>query len=352
MSSRWYPFGQLVLARLREFYREPVALFWVYGFPMILALGLGIAFSRREPEAHVVDVQTTPGSDLADEIKAYLEKNGVRAETNPAGECSHRLKTGKTELFLVAYRDAGILHVKFHYDKARSEADAARDKVTEVLDRYESKPPLVVDDPKLLDAPGTRYIDFLMPGLIAMNLMGGGMWGIGFVLVEMRTRKLLKRLLATPMRRGDFLLALLTSRMILVVPEMAIMVSVAVFLFRVPLEGSLLILIVTILLSAAAFSGLGLLIASRTEKTETVSGLMNLVMLPQWLLSGAFFSSKRFPDAAQPFIQALPLTQVIDALREVMLEGTGLSVMGWRLGVLAVWGVVSFALALRWFRWR
>src|SRR5262249_54150462 len=153
------------------------------------------------------------------------------------------------------------------------------------------------DEPKLLDKPGTRYIDFLMPGLIGMNLMGGGMWGIGFVLVEMRTRKLLKRLLATPMHRGDFLLALLTSPMILVIPEMTIMVSITVFVFRVPLDGSLLTLILVILVAGVAFSGLGLLIACRTEKTETVSGLMNLVMLPQWLLSGAFFSSKRFPDA-------------------------------------------------------
>jgi ABC transporter DrrB family efflux protein len=350
--NRWHPFGQLVLARLKEFYREPVALFWVYGFPMILALGLGIAFSRREPERHVVDVQDTPDAAEAEKVKDYLLKNSITTEVKSPDNCFHRLKTGKTELFLIVRRDEGELHVEFHYDKARSEAEAARYQVTEALDHYESTPRLAVDDPKYLDKPGTRYIDFLLPGLIGMNLMGGGMWGIGFVLVEMRTRKLLKRLLATPMRRGDFLLALLSSRMILVIPEMIIMVSVAVFLFRVPLEGSLVLLIVTILLSAAAFSGMGLLIASRTEKTETVSGLMNLVMLPQWLLSGAFFSSKRFPDAAQPFIQALPLTQVNDALREVMLEGSGFAAIGWRLGVLALWGVGSFALALRWFRWR
>src|SRR5207253_1955261 len=243
------------------------------------------------------------------------------------------------------------MHIEFHFDQAREDAVRARHQVAVALYHWKAGEPWTHDD-KNLDEPGTRYIDFLMPGLIGMNLMGGGMWGIGFVLVEMRTRKLFKRLLATPMHRGDFLLSLLTSRMILVIPEMAIMLSMTVFVFRVPLEGNLLTLMLLLFVGGVAFSGLGLLIACRTEKTETVSGLMNLVMLPQWLLSGAFFSSKRFPDVTQPFIQALPLTQLNDALREVMIDGVGLGQVGWRLAVLALWAVVPFVLALRWFRWK
>jgi ABC-2 type transport system permease protein len=350
--NRWHPFSQLVLARLRDFYREPIALFWVYGFPMLLALGLGIAFSRREPEPHVVDVQDSPDAKLAADIQKHLIEHNIKAETESADDCNHRLTTGKTELYLVARRSDEKLHVEFHYDKARSETDGARYQVEVALDHWESNPSWSKDPDVNLDKPGTRYIDFLMPGLIGMNLMGGGMWGIGFVLVEMRTRKLLKRLLATPMHRGDFLLALLSGRMILVIPEMVIMLTVTVFVFRVPMDGNLLTLILVILVAGSAFSGMGLLIASRTEKTETVSGLMNLVMLPQWLVSGTFFSSKRFPDVTQPVIQALPLTQLNDALREVMLEGAGLRQMGWRLAVLAAWGTISFVLALRWFRWR
>ncbi len=350
--NRWHPFLQLVLARLKEFYREPVALFWVYGFPLILALGLGIAFSRREPEPAHVDIQDTLDSSLAQEIKEALAKQNIEAEVHSADSCFHRLKTGKTELYVVAYRDDDRVHVEFHYDKARSEADKARYQVESALDRWKGNPPWTDEPPVNLDKPGTRYIDFLMPGLIGLNLMGGGMWGMGFVLVEMRSRKLLKRLLATPMRRGDFLLALLTARMVLVIPEMTILVLVAVFVFRVPMDGNLLTLILVIFVAGSAFSGIGLLIASRTQKSETVQGLMNLVMLPQWLLSGAFFSSTRFPDATQPIIQALPLTQVINALREVMLEGAGLPTVAWRLAILVLWGVVAFVLALRWFRWR
>jgi ABC-type multidrug transport system permease subunit len=199
---------------------------------------------------------------------------------------------------------------------------------------------------------GSRYIDFLVPGLIGMNLMGGGLFGVGFVIVDMRVRKLFKRLLATPMRRTDFLLALVLSRLLFLIPEMTVLLIVGHYGFGVPIRGSPLDLVVLILAGVAAFDGLGLLIACRTEKTETVSGLINLCMLPMYLVSGTFFSSKRFPDAVQPIIQALPLTQLNDALREVMLEGAGLGEIAWRVGILLIWGGVCAALGLRWFRWR
>ena len=202
-----------------------------------------------------------------------------------------------------------------------------------------------------LSEPGSRYIDFLLPGLVGMNLMGGGLFGIGFVLVDMRVRKLFKRLMATPMHRGDFLLAMLGSRLLFLIPEMFSLLVIARWLFGVPVFGSWGTLILVVVVGALAFAGLGLLVASRTEKTETVSGLINLVMMPMWILSGVFFSAKRFPDFMQPVLQALPLTQLNDALREVMLEGLSLTQIAWRLGILAAYGAISFFLALRWFKW-
>jgi ABC transporter DrrB family efflux protein len=200
--------------------------------------------------------------------------------------------------------------------------------------------------------PGHRYIDFLVPGLMGLNIMGGGLFGVGFVIVDMRVRKLLKRLLATPMRRSHFLLAMLGSRLIMLLPEMTLLLVAARLGFGVPLRGNPLLLGLVILVGAFAFAGIGLVLASRTDKTETISGLINLVMLPGWLVSGTFFSSRRFPDAVQPLIQALPLTQLNDALREVMLEGASLGRVAGRLAVLAAWGGVAFLLALRWFRWQ
>jgi ABC-type multidrug transport system permease subunit len=168
----------------------------------------------------------------------------------------------------------------------------------------------------------------------------------------MRVRKLMKRLLATPMRRGDFLLSVLVARLVFLLPEMLLLVLVGVLGFGVPIRGGWLPLVVTILIGAAAFSGIGLLVACRTSKTETVSGIINLVMLPMWLLSGVFFSSRRFPEAAQPFIQALPLTQLNNALRATMLEGASLAGLVLPLAILGGYAVLTYALALRWFRWQ
>jgi ABC-2 type transport system permease protein len=344
-----HPLFQLILARLREFYREPEALFWVYGFPLLLAIGLGIAFSSKEPEPSVVDVQAGPDRTTAEQIAEHFKAAGLVVEVLDESACRQRFRTGKTALFVVPDGDG----VRFVYDKTRPESILARSQVETALLRWKAGSagawePAV----ESVTAPGSRYIDFLIPGLIGLNLMGGGLWGVGFVLVDMRVRKLLKRLLATPMRRSHFLLSILGSRLVLMLPDMAVLVLVGCFGFGVPLRGDVLTLGLVILVGGAAFAGIGLLIACRTEKTETVSGLMNLVMLPMWLLSGTFFSSKRFPEVAQPFIQALPLTQLNDALREVMLEGAGLSQVGWRIGILALWGLITFALALRWFRWQ
>ncbi|HZT82737.1 MAG TPA: ABC transporter permease [Gemmataceae bacterium] len=345
-----HPLSQLVLARLREFYREPSALFWVYAFPLLLATGLGIAFWNRKPEPPHVDVVPRPGAErAAGQIVTELGGAGMAVEEHDEAEARARRRTGKTLLYVLVNPDGGRRYV---YDEANADAVSARYQVdSELLRRDKGLPPNAkLDEP--VTEPGNRYIDFLMPGLIGLNLMGGGLWGVGFVIVDMRVRKLLKRLLATPMRRSHYLLAVLLAQLVRLLPEMTLLVAFGCLIFTVPLRGSLATLALVILAGASAFAGIGLLVASRAEKTETVSGLMNLVMLPMWLLSGTFFSSKRFPDAVQPIIQALPLTQLNDALREVMLEGAPLPAVAWRLGILLAYAAAGFALALKWFRWQ
>jgi ABC-2 type transport system permease protein len=343
-----HPLWQLFLSRLREFYREPEAVFWVYGFPVLLAVGLGIAFMNKQPDPTVIDVQDAGSAADAAALLEHLHSQGVTVERHDAESARQRLKTGKTTLVVVPGPD-GFDYV---YDPTRPESMAARHQVDSVIQRWKAGAAAAPAREVLLTEPGSRYIDFLVPGLMGMNIMGGGLWGVGFVTVDMRVRKLLKRLLATPMRREHFLLALLTARLIFLLPEMGLLLAVGYFAFGVPLVGNFLTLLLTIFVGASAFSGIGLFVACRADKTETVSGLMNLVMLPMWLLSGTFFSSKRFPDVAQPFIQALPLTQLNDALREVMLEGASVWGIGWRLGILAAYGVVTFLLALKWFKWQ
>jgi len=346
--TRWRAFQQLVLARVREFFREPEAVFWVYGFPILLALGLGVAFQSNQTTPPDVDIVQDRGGQ-AEALSKTLSTAGINVELHPEAAAADRLTQGKTALYL-RLDDGAIAYV---YDAARAESVQARHQVDAAVARAGSLAPAA---PAVRDVhvsePGSRYIDFLIPGLIGMNIMGGGLFGVGFVLVDMRVRKLFKRFMATPMHRGDFLLSLLASRLVFLLPEMAALLVVGTLLFGVPLRGSFIALLLVILIGAFAFAGLGLFLGCRTGKTETISGYLNLVMLPMWLLSGVFFSSKRFPEAMQPLIQALPLTQLNDALRAVMLEGAGLWAIGWRLAILGLWGLVCFTLALRWFRWQ
>jgi ABC-2 type transport system permease protein len=211
--------------------------------------------------------------------------------------------------------------------------------------------PIAVNEEQVRER-GSRYIDFLVPGMLGMNLMGTGIWGVGFAIVDQRRKKLLKRLIATPMSRSHYLASFGLSRFIWLVLEVAMLVGTGLLIFGVPLRGSIGTLALVSFLSAAMFGGIGLLIAARPRTIEGASGIMNLVMLPMWVFSGVFFNASNFPDAMQPFIQALPLTASVNALRAVMLEGTPLVGLGRELLVMAVWLVLSFVLALKLFRWK
>jgi ABC-2 type transport system permease protein len=345
-EQHWHPFAQLILARLREFYREPEALFWVYAFPLLLAVVLGLAFGSRKPDPPVVDIQDSPDRTAAEAAAARLQQGGVAVQLLSAEECRERLRKAITSLYLVVLPGK----TEYVFDPANSEAALARYWVEALLRRPDTTAPDWQETHP--EQPGTRYIDFLLPGLIGMNIMGGGLFGVGFILVDMRVRKLFKRLMATPMRHSHFLGSLLTARLLFLLPEMLSLLVLARWLMDVPILGSVWLLLLVIVVGAAAFSGLGLLLGCRTDKTESMSAYINLIMLPSYLLCGIFFSSKRFPDAMQPFIQALPLTPLNNALRAVMLEGAGIDDVAIPLAVLLGWAIVTFTLALRWFKWR
>jgi ABC-type multidrug transport system permease subunit len=237
------------------------------------------------------------------------------------------------------------------FDTNRPTSDAGRNAVEAALLRA-ARPadaPAVEDRP--VDEPGSRYIDWFVPGLIGVNLMGGGLWGVGYSIVDMRVRKLLKRFLATPMRKRDFLLSIVLSRMVFVVPEIALLLAFSRWIFGVEVRGNFGSLLVLVLLGSACFLGIGLLIASRARTQEAAGGLIQLVMLPMYLLSGVFFSYERFPEAAQPFLRALPLTALNDAMRAVMIDGATLASQAVPVATVAAWAAASFALALRFFRW-
>ena len=347
-TRRLHPVLSLILARVREFYREPEAVFWVYIFPLVLVVALGAAFRNRPVDVFKVAVQQ---GSRADAVGAVLGGDRrFRVAVCDEQESQFRLRTGRVDL-VIAVSAQSPQERHYYFDPTRTESVLARDAADDLLQRAAGRQDALAVHNHEVDEPGGRYIDFLVPGLLGMGLMGGGLWGVGYAIVDMRIRKLLKRYLATPMKRSHFLAAVIVSRMLFMLPEVVVLLIFARLMFGVTSAGGYLAVGVLALLGALEFSGIGLLVASRAQTIETVSGLMNAVMLPMYIGSGVFFSAERFPEVVQPVLGVLPLTPLIHALRGVMLEGTSLVWLGADLAVIAAWGCVTFVLALRWFRW-
>ena len=349
-SPGWgeHPLVQLTRVRYREFFREPEAVFWVFIFPVLLAAGLGIAFRNRAPDVTSIAVVNTDSAAVRT-AGVLRRSEGIEVLLTSEAGAAEALRTGDVALVLVPAGKAGV---EYRYDDTRPESQAARLLVDDALQRGAGRRDPVPARERLVHERGSRYIDFLVPGLLGMNLMGSGIWGVGFAIVDARKKRLLKRLIATPMSRPQYLASFVLSRLTLLVIEVGLLLGFGALVFGVPLRGSLLALAGICVISSLAFTSLGLLVSSRVQTMEGASGLMNLVMLPMWIFSGVFFSASRFPEPLQPFIQALPLTAVVDALRANILRGAGWQALTPDLGIIVAWMVVSFLLALRLFRWR
>ena len=349
VNGRWAGYWHLLDARMKELFREPEVIFWIFAFPILLALGLGIAFRNKPAEVSRVGMIAGPAAEHAVELlKASPQHAAIIVEVASASDARNRFRLGKYDL-LVTPRNDGTY--EYQYDPSRPESVLARSIVDDALQTAAGRRDPLQTTTRAASESGARYIDFLIPGMLGMNLMGSGMWGVGFALVEMRQRKLLKRYIATPLRRSDFLLALASSRLVLMVIELVLLLGFGMLAFKMKVVGSWASIFLIATVGSLSFAGLGLLTASRAQKIETASGLINVVMMPMWIFSGVFFSYERFPAVVQPLIKLLPLTALNDALRAAIMEGAPLAAQAGRLALLCLWGGVSFLLALRWFRW-
>ena len=333
---------QLTVTRLKLTLREPEAIFWIFVFPILLAVGLGIAFRNRPADVLPVGA-TTPQL-----VEALAADKGLHATQMDEAAGVRALATGNILLLAVADGDA----VEYRYDDTNPDARTARTIADRAIQIAAGRRDPIAASNWLVHETGSRYIDFVVPGLLGMNLMGSAMWGLGFAIVDARAKKLLKRMVASPMPRWQYLASYLLSRLVMLAIEVMVLLGFARVVFGVPFRGPLFELALICVLASLTFSALGLLVASRARTIEAVSGLMNVVMMPMWIMSGVFFSPSRFPAILQPFIQALPLTAAINAVRGNMLQGTELGHMMTPLAILLVWFVVPFAVSIRIFRWR
>jgi ABC-2 type transport system permease protein len=348
-DKRYHPLVELTVSRVKEFIREPEALFWVFFFPLLLAVALGLAFREKGPDKIPVGIVAASQADAvaAGTAKALAGSPVLLPRQFPAAVGREALRTGRISLLV----EPGP-PVIFRFDETRPDSRIARLEAGEALQRAAGRKDVVTVRAEKVTEKGARYIDFLVPGLLGMNLMGTGIWSLAFSVTNARTKRVLKRLVATPMRKSHYLLSQILGRLGFLIPEVVILVGSGWLFFGVAVRGSLLLLALTSLLGAMTFCGLGLLIASRVSTIEGASGIANLVMMPMWLLSGVFFSSERFPEAVQPYINALPLTALNQALRAIITEGRGLTAIAPQLAIVLTWGLVSFAVALKIFRWR
>ena len=344
-----HPLFELTATRVREFLREKEAVFWVFIFPVLMTFALGIAFRNTAPDKTFVAVEGDATNSSVSAVAAVLaHAPEVSSSVLPPDEAAMALRSGKVAIVIKPANDSYSLR----FDPTRPESRTAKLIVDDVLQRAKGRQDVAqIGEEKIIE-PGARYVDFLVPGLIGMNLMGSGLWGLGFTIVIARSRKILKRFAATPMRRSHYLLSFMLSRLVFLFLEVAAVVLFAWLAFGFTVRGSWLTVSLIILLGGFTFSGIGLLVAARPTTIEGVSGLMNFIMLPMWLLSGTFFSSERFPNVLQPFIKALPLTALNTLLRSVMNEGAPLWTNWMHVAILLGWLLISFVIALKIFRWQ
>jgi ABC-2 type transport system permease protein len=343
-----HPLYQLTKVRFFEFWREPEAVFWTFLFPVLLASGLGIAFRNRAPD--VIKIAIVDRAAISQQIAEELAGNpGLSASVCEEADCANALRTGKVALLVIPQ---SADRVTYRFDETNPDGRSARALTDDSLQRAAGRADPVKFADEHVTENGSRYIDFLVPGLLAMNLMGNGIWGICFPIIDARRKKLLKRMVAAPMSRAQYLLSYLLSRLAFVVLDVFLFVGFGHLAFHVPVRGSIGAIALICFVSALEFSSIGLLIGSRVSTTEGASGLANAVMVPMWIVCGVFFSARRFPGLVQPIIHALPLSATVDSLRAVMLEGATLVSLRGPLTILTVWLVVCFTCALRLFRWR
>ena len=344
-----HPLIELTTMRMREFLREKEAVFWVFVFPVLMTFALGIAFRNTAPDKTFVAIEGSTSDTRVSVIANTLSRSPeIDAKVLSLNEAAQALRSGKVSIVVKPENDS----FTYRFDPTRPESRSARLLVDDVLQKGKGRADVVSVGEEKVTEPGARYVDFLVPGLIGMNLMGSGLWGLGFTVVIARSRKLLKRFAATPMRRSHYLLSFMLSRLVFLVLEVAAVIVFAWLAFGFTVRGSWLSVVLTTILGGFTFSGLGLLVAARPTTIEGVSGLMNFIMLPMWLLSGTFFSSERFPQILQPFIQALPLTALNNVLRALMNEGSSLSSNWLSISILLAWCLISFVVALKIFRWQ
>jgi ABC-2 type transport system permease protein len=361
---------QLILIHYREFIREPGILFWSIIFPVLMAWVLGIAFSKKaELAQQVAFIEDSLQMNV--DFRQFL--NDAVYIDNPQNDgpyyfekTIHNEKLGKTSFkFLLTDWDGGLLLLKrgqvnlilreypdsleYFFDPLNPQAKMVYILLSSTINDEN----LVYETASInpLTQKGNRYIDFLIPGLIAMGVMNSLLWGISYALIDMRSKKLMRRMVATPMKRSEFLISIFLARLSITIIEALLLLIFAFAYFHISIQGSLPALMMVFLAGNIAFSGIAILISSRTANSRIGTGLINVITMPMTVLSGIFFSYHNFPDFAVPIIQKFPLTMMADSIRSIFIEGAGFAQVSLNALILSIIGIICFSIGLRTYKW-
>jgi len=360
----------LIRAHLLEILREPGVIFWGIVFPVLMAWGLGIAFTQKnELTRKVAIVRYYSNDHHSNESKLFnfLQHNAKTKKTEHSIDLKNKklgnisvifietnweeaykmLKKGTISLILEDHAD----DIKYHFDPANSEALSLYQNISNLFQYGINTYTASEAEIKPLTITGTRYIDFLIPGMLSMGIMMSCTWGISYTLIERRSKKLLRRMVATPMKKSNLLISLITARVIMNFLDASVLLLFAWLYFHIQIQGSILALLVLMLAGNMAFSGISILISSHTANPEIGNGIINAVVTPMMVVSGVFFSYHNFPDWSIPFIQYLPLTILADAVRSVFNEGFTLINVYIETIILSITGIVCFIAGLKIFKW-
>jgi len=365
----------LFLAHLHEIIREPGVILWGIVFPILMSLGLGLAFTKNSDTLRKVAVINNPGISSSDnsDIFNFLEEKCEEQLPENKDDFRWKLeirddKLGKSVylFYELGWDDAIVLlkrgtvnlilksnegETEYHFDPVNSDAELTYLKLSSMIGSGKILPEKSRSEIKPLTLAGTRYIDFLIPGLITLGVMMSTMWGISYGIIEKRSKKLLRRLVATPMKKSHYLIALLTVRVLMNFIEALVLLLFSLMVFNITIQGSISALVLLFLAGNIAFAGLAIFLSSHTSNTEVGNGLINAVVMPMMVLSGIFFSYHNFPDWSITVIRNLPLTMLTDGMRSIFNEGAGWSQVTMPALILTTIGVILFGAGLKIFKW-
>jgi len=335
--------------------RDRGAMFWTFLFPVLMLLGMGVIFrSGSGPALTLVSVTPSDGGPQDAGLEAALEHTPIKVLKLSAAEAEARWRRGETAAQLESHGETHHLRVN-SYLAAQGQAAAQIVQQAHLIAEARAKGVETTLIPIGMESPGhahaTNYAAFLLPGLMGLNLLTMGLFSVGMVTVSYREKGKFRRLAVTPLPKWVFLGGQVLHRLTIVVLQSGTMLLIGWLAFDIRNEGSYASLGLVMALGTACFMAIGFALASFAETAETYAAISNLCFFPMMLLSGVYFTLDSAPRWLQHAVTALPLSPYLKALRAVFNDGAGLGAHAWGLGLVGLWGVAAFTLAVKRFRW-